>query len=242
MKYILALLGGFLVTLGVFACGGLTAIFFVNANPQPAHPLDADTGALWTNKAVRVSAGSQDLQRLPAVPQKADQEEQARNTSPEPHQAAGPTNTDPTVTASTAAATTAQTSPKTMAQTSPAPTAQPASATNAAHVEWCSEHYRSYNPADNSYNSFSGVRRRCVSPDLEGAPAAANSAMASAEAEPVDASTEGASGIAAASTGEMPGGYASPDHVQSCFDRYRSYRPEDNSYQPYGGGPRQQCE
>jgi hypothetical protein len=32
------------------------------------------------------------------------------------------------------------------------------------------------------------------------------------------------------------------DHIQVCFDRYQSYRPEDNSYQPYGGGPRQQCE
>ncbi|WP_363220799.1 BA14K family protein [Mesorhizobium sp.] len=33
-----------------------------------------------------------------------------------------------------------------------------------------------------------------------------------------------------------------PDHVQYCFSRYRSYRPEDNSYQPYSGGPRRQCE
>ena len=233
MKYILALLGGFLITLGVFACGGLTAIFFVNANPQPARPLDTDTSALWTNKAVRVSAGSQDLQRLPAVPRKADQEEQARNMPPEPHQAAGPTNTDPAVTASTA--------PGTKAQASPALAPQPASATNAAHVEWCSEHYRSYDPADNSYNSFSGVRRQCVSPDWEGAPAA-DSAMASTEAEPVDTSAGGAPAVATASAEEAPGGYASPDHVQSCFDRYRSYRPEDNSYQPYGGGPRQQCE
>lgn len=34
----------------------------------------------------------------------------------------------------------------------------------------------------------------------------------------------------------------SADHVAYCFDRYRSYRPEDNTYQPYGGGPRRQCE
>jgi hypothetical protein len=27
-----------------------------------------------------------------------------------------------------------------------------------------------------------------------------------------------------------------------CFARYRSYRVEDNSYQPYAGGPRRQCE
>lgn len=29
-------------------------------------------------------------------------------------------------------------------------------------------------------------------------------------------------------------------HVQWCYNRYRSYRPSDNSFQPYNG-PRQQC-
>lgn len=29
-------------------------------------------------------------------------------------------------------------------------------------------------------------------------------------------------------------------HVQWCYDKYRSYRASDNSYQPYGG-PRAQC-
>jgi hypothetical protein len=33
-----------------------------------------------------------------------------------------------------------------------------------------------------------------------------------------------------------------PAHVEWCFDRYRSYSPEDDSYQPYGGGERQRCE
>lgn len=30
--------------------------------------------------------------------------------------------------------------------------------------------------------------------------------------------------------------------AESCFARYRSYRIEDNSYQPYDGGPRRPCE
>lgn len=30
--------------------------------------------------------------------------------------------------------------------------------------------------------------------------------------------------------------------AQSCFARYRSYRVEDNSYQPFDGGPRRQCQ
>ena len=29
-------------------------------------------------------------------------------------------------------------------------------------------------------------------------------------------------------------------HVEWCYDRYRSYRDWDNTYQPYGG-PRRQC-
>lgn len=31
-----------------------------------------------------------------------------------------------------------------------------------------------------------------------------------------------------------------PRHANWCYDRYRSYRAWDNSFQPYGG-PRQQC-
>lgn len=42
--------------------------------------------------------------------------------------------------------------------------------------------------------------------------------------------------------GEDAGGWIDADHVSYCFSRYRSYRPEDNTYQPYGGGPRRQCE
>jgi hypothetical protein len=33
----------------------------------------------------------------------------------------------------------------------------------------------------------------------------------------------------------------SEEHIRSCFSRYRSYRPEDNTYQPFDGGPRRPC-
>jgi hypothetical protein len=33
-----------------------------------------------------------------------------------------------------------------------------------------------------------------------------------------------------------------PAHAEWCFGRYRSYRVEDNSYQPYGGGARRECQ
>ena len=35
-------------------------------------------------------------------------------------------------------------------------------------------------------------------------------------------------------------GYGGGSHVQWCYDRYRSYRAYDNTFQPYNG-PRQQC-
>ncbi|MEZ2330782.1 BA14K family protein [Mesorhizobium sp. RCC_202] len=34
--------------------------------------------------------------------------------------------------------------------------------------------------------------------------------------------------------------YRGNSHVQWCYDRYRSYRASDNTFQPYNG-PRQQC-
>ncbi len=36
------------------------------------------------------------------------------------------------------------------------------------------------------------------------------------------------------------GGRSGSAHVQWCYDRYRSYRASDNTFQPYHG-PRQQC-
>lgn len=31
------------------------------------------------------------------------------------------------------------------------------------------------------------------------------------------------------------------DHTRMCSERYKSYRFEDNTYQPFNGGPRRQC-
>lgn len=38
------------------------------------------------------------------------------------------------------------------------------SSTVPAHANWCSSRYRSYDPVTNSYQSFSGSRKACVSP------------------------------------------------------------------------------
>ncbi len=47
--------------------------------------------------------------------------------------------------------------------------------------------------------------------------------------------------IAGAIANDNPPAYASGDaHVRWCYNRYRSYRASDNTYQPYNG-PRRQC-
>ncbi len=222
MKIFVGILSGFSVTLAVFAAGALTAIFFVNAEPVPARSLDLDTTALWTNKAVSVNTPARDLERIPAQPvrQRPDTERQAQVLSRDPEPISNPEPaTDPT--------TTAATSP------------QPTLAMNADHVDWCSERYRSYDPADNSYNTYSGMRRECISPYSE---TPGGTDLPSNGTETVILAEGAPEFVSAANSDEMTGAYFGSKHVQACFERYRSYWPEDNTYQPYGGGPRQQCE
>ena len=204
MKILLAMLSGFVLTLAIFGGGALTAVDLIAKEPPHAHPLDMETGALWTNKAVSVNTASHRLKRLPArpTPQQSDQKPQS-------------------VGATTTAA---------IAPTPEVP------AVNVAHVEWCSRHYRSYDPGDNSYNAYSGIRRECVSPYSDNRPDNGASNI-------ITASSKGVDLVSAVPADEVnPDGAVSDEHIWSCFDRYRSYRPEDNTYQPYGGGPRQQCE
>ncbi len=109
-------------------------------------------------------------------------------------------------------------------------------ATGSAHQEFCFAHYRSYRLEDNSYQSFGGGRRQCVSP-FRGDDVAAEPTAAQADSF-ADASVS-AAGLTAYADEVV---YGESGHAQACFARYRSYRPEDNTYQPFGGGPRQQCE
>jgi len=109
----------------------------------------------------------------------------------------------------------------------------------AAHVSWCANRYRSYSPEDNSYISYSGQQRPCVSPYLN-----ANDDMVDDTSD--EAAVQTATEVGYVETGVMASATnlssASAGHIESCFGRYRSYRPEDNTYQPFSGGPRRQCE
>ncbi|MEQ1949855.1 BA14K family protein [Mesorhizobium sp. CN2-181] len=205
MKLFLVGLSGFVLTLAIFATGAIFAVYFTTAEPIPAWQLNK--GSRWTVEPIPAYAGP--VERLPAKPSK--------------HLVVADDADAPAVDMITTSAISDQEA------------VEPAQAEVAsmAHMRWCSEHYRSYRPEDNSYRSYSGVHRECISP--------------------FGTSNRGDEiGAAEQATGETafgytlnevePTAYADPRHIASCFARYRSYNPEDNSYQPYGRGARRQCE
>lgn len=222
MKALSAVLGGFVLTLAVFASGLAFAVWILSAEPVRQAAPTSSVAELWPREPRKVNPASQRLERLPAreVPEvTVDQVPVDRTEKPVDAAASVP---DPTATASIK------------------PAADEQQALPAAHVEWCASRYRSYRPRDDHYTSYSGEQRPCISPYLD----------AGADTRVVQPA-ESASYVEATDTwsidGNVPadetgGAWLPPDHVQYCFSRYRSYRPEDNTYQPYSGGPRRQCE
>lgn len=103
---------------------------------------------------------------------------------------------------------------------------------SAAHIAWCADRFRSYRAYDNTYTSYRGVKRQCQSPyGLETAK----------PASPTETDQPIIEASLVAEYQPVVGARLPMEHVRSCLSRYRSYRPEDNSYQPFNGGPRRQC-
>lgn len=203
MKYLLAALSGFALTLCVFVGGAALAITYLTAKPVPVQKPAVDAAMVLPTQAVKVDTTLRNLKRVerqPAV------EPRTHEQAPEPAPAV-----DHTRTASNSA-------PQTSASTT----------LSSDHVNWCTHRYRSYRPDDNSYRSYSGVARECISPFSDH----------NVVTRPSSASPENIGYAEAAASS----GYQSAQHVDYCFSHYRSYRPEDNTYQPFGGGPRRQCQ
>jgi len=80
---------------------------------------------------------------------------------------------------------------------------------SAEHLNWCSSRYRSFDPTTNTYRSFQGQVRVCQ-PPFEGSEHAGGPTL-------VDAAD------------------AMPNAATWCANRYKSYRADDNTYQPYNG-------
>ena len=238
MKALLAIVVGFGASLGMFAGGLAFAVYLLAVEPERQPGPSVDLADLWSAKPRRVDKTTQNFERLPAE----------TPAVPEPAAAPAPVpgEVDDFATGSVQAAA---------GEDAGAEPAEPAftDELSAAHRAWCAERYRSYRPADDSYTSYSGVEQPCVSP-FSGDMAAASGAAASdgapswvAESYPelleepaVQYASDGPD-ASAPNDALASDAFASDDHVSHCFSRYRSYRPEDNSYQPYGGGPRRQC-
>jgi hypothetical protein len=90
-------------------------------------------------------------------------------------------------------------------------------AADADHLNWCASRYKSFNAGTNSYRSYSGEARTCVSP-FERSPVASLDTPEKQAPSSVDLATQA-----------------------WCAARYQSYQPADNTYQPYDG-PRRACE
>ena len=81
---------------------------------------------------------------------------------------------------------------------------------------WCSERYKSYRRADNTYQPYNGARRKYEPPFT----ASLHNTFTSDLAQHVSNAGNG-DGV--------------DDHIQWCFARYRSYNPDDNTYMAYSG-------
>ncbi|MDP9837401.1 hypothetical protein J2T09_002153 [Neorhizobium huautlense] len=221
--------------------GAVYAASFVITDYTPHHFAHMDA-PLWTDKPVVVDRSTQQLERLPALVAAADMPAQENplggeidsiaNAVPPQRSAdrlelASSQNDDPMFEG--AQATMGGQADGSLIELS------------AAHIDWCFAQYRSYRIEDNSYQPFDAPERReCQSPHEGGMPVADTSGTNDA-AMPVDT----AQGIMAEQPmmAEEPQMIADSGSVDTgwCFAQYRSYRAEDNTYQPYDGGPRRQC-
>ena len=68
MKLFLALVGGFVASLGMFVFGLVFATSLLTAEPVHDAAPSVDVAGLWTEEPRRVDTASQDLERLPALP------------------------------------------------------------------------------------------------------------------------------------------------------------------------------
>jgi hypothetical protein len=272
VKALLGIVGGFVLTLAVFASGLGFATWLLAAKPVRQLTPTIGVAELWTKDAQPVDPKKQNLQRIPAL------QAEASAMAVEPAKAGE---------GAQAAALAPQTEPRPADSRSGQPSAQPDAAAQpaaadqqarqqlpVAHLQWCAARYRSYRPEENNYRSYSGEMRPCVSPyydpagdrtastgqgiqandqgndrqaattdyqvndnqtDMEGYALSGDGYDATYGGPPEEISPQAEAAL-------EQGRAVSGDHVDYCFSRYRSYDPDDNSYQPFDGGPRRQCE
>jgi hypothetical protein len=234
MKPLLAAAAGFTLSLGMFAGGAVLATYTLSAKPVAVKAGSAqDVADLWTAQPKTIDQDDQQLERVAAAPLPAEPETVAADDGGERSEITL-ASADPMAWPSPEPAIDEMTTSATGPTAPSAEDDMPAAGLPVAHMQWCADRYRSYRPETNSYTPYSGGSRVCVSPYAEPSQDEDGAMVVQASARNVSA--------AAPSSESGRHVEMTSRHLQSCFDRYRSYRPEDNTYQPYGGGPRRQCE
>lgn len=214
MKTVASLLAGTALAVTLLLGGVVVASAVIAPQEDVPRFTGLDVADLWTLSPVRVDPAKQNYERL--APRYGSDVVMA-NTTIKERAPAEPTMAPPVENVDvmeTGAVTESE-----MEQDAPV--------LSQAHVSWCQARYRSYSSDDDNYLSYAGELRTCVSPF----PSDSEHVDAQAEAMLVQDPTGSTTPVAINSA-----------HAQNCLQRYRSYRAEDNSYQPYGGGPRKQCE
>jgi hypothetical protein len=214
MKTVASLLAGTALAVTLLLGGVVVASAVIAPQEDVPRFTGLDVADLWTLSPVRVDPAKQNYERL--APRYGSDVVMA---SPAPRERRPAEQKVASVVESVDIMETGAVTDSEMEQDAPV--------LSQAHVSWCQARYRSYSSDDNSYLSYDGELRACVSPF----PSDPEKADAQAEAMLVQDSTGNTTPVAINSA-----------HAQNCLQRYRSYRAEDNSYQPYGGGPRKQCE
>jgi hypothetical protein len=215
MKYLLATLGGAALTLCIFAGGVAFAITYLAADRVPVKKPSLDASLVFRTDVVKVDPKQQDYERVEA------------RVAPERTIQTGSFIADVELVPEIDDLATAAL---------PDADLPDSSSLSDEHVNWCQSKYRSYRRESNSYTPYGGGTRECVSPFSE-------EATVTGEDEPILLEASASESSAGELMSHQASGVQlSDEHIMSCFERYRSYRPEDNTYQPYSGGPRVQCQ
>ncbi len=244
MRYVLAAFCGMIVTLIVFAAGVAFSLAYLAAD-RPAQ-LAKEPALEFPFEPVRIRSGDASRSDETRPSAKASSAELLEVSSSDP---ASTTASLADVGKQNEAAQASGASFEPAEETAPSATRDP------RHVAWCRDRYRSYQVETNSYRPYSGGLRECVSPysnpdiDTEAETAALEPASEPQfidgshypDYEPVPAGRWSATRNGLRRTAGPVRGATESDHIADCFARYRSYRPADNTYQPFGGGPRRQC-
>jgi hypothetical protein len=246
MKAVLAILGGFALSLGMFIGGAGLAISFLTAKPASEPAVGQRKTASWSDEPRPVKAGAPGFDRISAAPAGSDGSTATGGDAPQAVRPGVPPAQLPTSQAVSQPSASVPPDRTTTASIHPgsdetgARPAPPAGLA-AAHAEWCANRYRSYDPSDNSYRPYSGGRRTCVSPYSNAVAGEAGSSAPGGNAYAQEAADAMPATDYVPADATAAGGDVLSEHARSCLARYHSYRPEDNTYQPYDGGPRRQC-